>query len=480
MTELTFLQINDLHGYVAPHPEMVRDNDGQWQFTELGGLARIAGLFDAVRAEQPDGVIALDNGDTFHGTHVAVKSKGKALIPMMNALKLDAMTVHWEFAYGPEGVHEIGRELDYPILGTNVFRKADDSLFLKPITMIERSGVRIAIIGLACPIVDKTMPTSFSTGVYFTVGNEDLSAWIDHARYKERADLVVVLSHLGFPQDVKLAREVGGIDILVSGHTHNRMKETIVVNGAIVFQSGCHGSFIGRLDVTVEDGRISDHRHRLVPIDEHVPENRAVRSMVDEALAGEVDVMRLVVGTVTEPLHRYAMISAPMDDLLLEAITEAAGTNIGFSNGWRYGAPIPAGPVTLNDLWNIIPTNPPISVVDLTGDEIRQMLEDNLESTFAANAYEQMGGFVKRMRGLLMYFKAENPAGHRIDRLFVEGEPVERERTYTVAFVTEQGVPKKFGSNRREMKVTAIEAMSDLFKRRGVVQPSSKMTVMQV
>ena len=77
--------------------------------------------------------------------------------------------------------------------------------------------------------------------------------------------------------------------------------------------------------------------------------------------------MREVVGTVTAPLHRYAMISAPMDDVLLEAITEAAGTNIGFSNGWRYGAPIPAGPVTVNDLWNIIPTNPPISVVDLTG-----------------------------------------------------------------------------------------------------------------
>ena len=104
---------------------------------------------------------------------------------------------------------------------------------------------------------------------------------------KERADLVVVLSHLGFPQDVKLAGEIDGIDILVSGHTHNRMKEPIVVNGAIIFQSGCHGSFIGRLDVTVEDGRISDHRHRLVPIDEHVPENGHVRSMVEEALAGE-------------------------------------------------------------------------------------------------------------------------------------------------------------------------------------------------
>lgn len=480
MTTLTFLQVNDLHGYVAPHPEMVRDEHGQWRFTELGGLARIAGLFDTVRAERPDGVIALDNGDTFHGTHLAVASKGEALIPMMNALKLDAMTVHWEFAFGPDGVREIGRELSYPILAANCFRKSDDGLFLEPFTMIERSGIKIAIIGLARPIVDKTMPASFSTGVYFTIGNEDLAKWIDHVRTKQGADLVVVLSHLGFPQDVKLAGEIDGIDILVSGHTHNRMKEAIVVNGAIIFQSGCHGSFVGRLDVTIHNGSISEHSHRLVPIDRTVPRSAEVHSLVEEALAAEGQAMREVVGTVTAPLHRYAMLSAPMDDVLLEAIAEAAGTRIAFSNGWRYGAPIPAGPVTMNDLWNIIPTNPPVSEVDLTGAEIIQMLEDNLERTFAADPYAQMGGFVKRMRGVLMYFKAENPVHHRIDRLFVDGEPVERDRTYTVAFVTEQGVPKKFGRNRQQLDVTAVQALKDLFRSRGAMSPSDTQTVIEV
>lgn len=95
------------------------------------------------------------------------------------------MTVHWGFAYGPEGVREIGRELDYPFLGTNCFRKADDSLFLGTFTMMERSRIKTAIIGLACPIVDKTMPASFSTCVYFTIGNEDLAittAWCQSTR----------------------------------------------------------------------------------------------------------------------------------------------------------------------------------------------------------------------------------------------------------------------------------------------------------
>ncbi len=136
--------------------------------------------------------------------------------------------------------------------------------------------------------------------------------------------------------------------------------------------------------------------------------------------------------------------------------------------------------MTVNELWNIIPTNPPVSVVDLTGGEIVEMLENNLESTFAANPYEQMGGFVKRMRGVLMYFKAENPTGHRIDRLFIEGEPADRDRLYTVAFVTEQAVPKKFGKNRRDLKITGVEALMNLFKSRGALSPSTTPTVVAV
>ncbi len=480
MPQLTFLQINDLHGYVLPHCEMVREERGDWTFTELGGLARIAGLFETVRRERPGAVIALDNGDTFHGTHLAVASKGKALVPMLNALSLDAMAVHWEFAYGPDGVCDLAMLLDYPVLAINCHRQVDDQLLFPPYRIIERSGLRVAIIGLACPIVDKTMPASFSTGVYFTMGNRELPRWIKRVRKDEKADLVVVLSHLGFPQDVKLAGEIDGIDILVSGHTHNRMDEAIVVNGTVIFQSGCHGSFVGRLDIEVEEGKVAGHRHQLIPVDASIAEQPDVAGLVACALETEPSALGETVGQVTVALHRYAMLSSPMDDVLLEAIAEAAGTQIAFSNGWRYGAPIPPGPVTLNDLWNIIPTNPPVSIVDITGAEILEMLEANLERTFAADPYEQMGGYVKRMRGLTMYFKAENPAGHRIDRLFAERKRVDRAKTYTVAFVTAQGVPQKFGRNRRNLDLHAIDAMRALFERKGTVTPEPAQTVFEI
>jgi sulfur-oxidizing protein SoxB len=298
------------------------------------------------------------------------------------------------------------------------------------------------VIGIACNIIDKTMPPAYSEGVRFTLGREELPGWIAHLRGSEAVDVIVVLSHLGFPQDVKLASEVGGIDVIVSGHTHNRMEEPVVENGAIIFQSGCHGSFIGRLDLTLCGGRVTGHRHRLIPIDDQIAPDPAITQLVEAVMAPHREFLDQRVGEVSA-----------------DAIAAVASTEIAFSNGWRYGAPVQPGVVTMNDLWNMVPVNPWVCVTELTGTEIRAMLEANLECTFAGDAYEQMGGYVKRCRGLNAYVKIENPAGHRVDRLFVEGVAVDPDRTYRVAFITQQGVPRKFGRNRRQLDTRAIEAM---------------------
>ncbi|OHC91661.1 MAG: bifunctional metallophosphatase/5'-nucleotidase [Sphingomonadales bacterium RIFCSPHIGHO2_01_FULL_65_20] len=457
MARLTLLQLNDLHGYLEPHPELVRTGGG-WRFEQLGGLARIASIFAEARVEAKGAALTLDNGDTFHGSYVALQSKGEALVPLMNALKIDAMTAHWEFAYGPAGFATLAAQLDYPVLAANVFRKADGAPAFEGRRVFERGGLNVGVIGLACPIVDKTMPPSFSEGLRFEIGVEDCRHHVTALR-DEGVDLVVVLSHLGFPQDVQLAGDVDGIDVIVSGHTHNRMHEPALVNGAIIFQSGCHGAFVGRLDLEVEAGRVVSHRHALIPVDDHWPEDPEMTGLVDAVMAPHRALLSEVVGRTIVPLHRYAMPSAPMDDVLLDAIAAAADVEIAFSNGWRYGAPMAPGPVTLNDLYNIIPMNPPVSRVDLTGAEIRQMLEDNLERTFAADAYEQMGGYIKRCRGLTAFVKIENPKGERVDRLFVGDEPVDPERVYPCAFVTTQGVPKRFGTARRDLPVDAITAL---------------------
>jgi 2',3'-cyclic-nucleotide 2'-phosphodiesterase (5'-nucleotidase family) len=430
----------------------------------MGGYARIAALLKQARKENPDGVLALDNGDTFHGTYPAMISKGEALVPLVNAFKLDAMTAHWEFAWGPKHFMKMTGSLDYPMLAINCYDKQTDRRPFPASVVINRAGLRVAIIGIAATIIDKSMPPHFSEGLRFSSGIDELPAEIAKLKQSDNADLIVVLSHLGFPQDVKLANAVDGIDVLVSGHTHNRLDRPARVGNALIIQSGCHGSFVGRLDLMIAEKRIVDVRHELISIDESIATDAEMQRLVDAVMQPHRALLAEVVGRTSAGLHRGTILFSPMDDILLAAIARTANTDIAFSNGWRYGAPIPPGPVTMNDLWNIIPTNPPVSIVELTGTEIRQMMEENLERTFSADPLGQMGGYLKRFRGFTIYGKLENPPGHRIEHVFCGDEPLQADRRHKVAFVTAQGVPKKFGQHRQDLAVNAIDALRNYFE----------------
>ena len=169
-----------------------------------------------------------------------------------------------------------------------------------------------------------------------------------------------------------------------------------------------------------------------------------------------------------------------MDNLLLHSLRDLTGAQLAFSNGWRYGAPIPPGPITRNDLWNIIPVNPPVSVCTLTGDGLRAMREENLERTFARDPYDQMGGYVKRCLGLNLYFKMENPYGTRINELFVAGERVRPDDIYDVCFVTTQGVPAKYGSDREALDTHAIAALERYLARHTPAEAGLQGTIVAI
>ena len=287
------------------------------------------------------------------------------------------------------------------------------------------------------------MPPAFSEGVRFEMGVAEAREQLHQLR-EEKVDLVVLLSHLGFPQDLKLAAETPGVDVILSGHTHNRLHEPARVGDTLIIQSGCHGAYIGRLDLEIADGRVSLRRHRLIAVDAG-PQDDQVAGLVETALAPERERLARVIGRTAIPLHRYAMASAPMDDVLLAAAAQAAGVDIAFSNGWRYGAPVAPGPVTLGDLYNMAPMNPPISRTTLTGAELKAMLEENLERTFAADPYAQMGGYIKRCRGLTAFVKLENPKGQRLDRLLVGTALSSRRRTIRWPSSPPRGCPNVTG-----------------------------------
>lgn len=477
--EISIIQMNDTHGYLEEHYEHFWDGDFAKHIV-AGGYPRIASYVDNVRKEKDGNVLLLDGGDTFHGTYPVVKSKGKILPPLLNHLGIDAMTAHWEFAYGPKDFKALVDSLDYPMLAINCYEDDTDELVFPPYLMKEVNGVNVAIIGIAATIVDKVMPEHFSEGVYFTLGNEELPKYIDKVKKEEDADLVVVLSHLGYPQELKLAGQVDGIDILLSAHTHNRIYEPAKVNDTIIFQSGCHGSFLGHLDLTIEDKKLVDYKHKLVVLDESIEKDKTMKDRIDKIMESDRDKLNRVVGKTNTDLNRYTVLEATMDNFLLKSLIDLTGAQMAFSNGWRYGAPIPKGDITENDLWNIIPVNPPVSKVKITGEELWNMMEENLERTFAKDPYEQMGGYVKRSMGINLYFKIENPYGERIQRLFVQGRPVEREKVYDVVFVTTQGVPAKYGHDKEVLDIHAIDALKKYLDRHGTVDAELKGSIVAV
>ncbi|GHA81625.1 bifunctional metallophosphatase/5'-nucleotidase [Pontibacter akesuensis] len=462
-TNITILQLNDTHAYLEPHQEMFWES-GTTIYRPAGGFAKIAGYLKQLRKEQK-GVLALDCGDTFHGTYPAVASKGEVMVPVLNELSLAAMTAHWEFAYGPEQFRKLTAMLNYPMLAINVYEKATDKLVFAPYTLKEVNGLKIGIVGIACNIVDKTMPPHFSEGIYFTLGNEELPGYIQKLKQEEKVDLIVLISHLGFPQNMKLLSEVEGVNICLSSHTHYRTSKAVQQGQTIVIESGCHGSYLGRLDLTIQNCSISNYKHELVEVSDKIPDDAHMLELVQQAVRPYKQELSQKVGETATVLDRNNILESTMDNFLLQSMLHATGAELAFSNGWRYGAPIVTGSVTLNDLYNIIPMNPPIQTVELTGQELQDMLEENLEKTFSPDPYAQQGGFVKRCMSLRAFIKIEAPKGTRIQKLFVNDEELDLQRSYKASFVTEQGVPEKYGTNRSDSGIKAIEAMQQYLEK---------------
>lgn len=461
---LTLLQLNDSHAYFEPHQEVFWTPAGP-AYREAGGYARVATLVARIRAERPGQVLFCDNGDVLHGTYAAVQTKGQALVPILNALRPAAMTAHWDFAYGPAALRERVAALNFPLLAANVYDIVTGERAFPSTLVTDVGGVRVGIIGLASNIVDKSMPPHFSAGLRFTLGKDELPGLIAQLRESERAEVIVLLSHLGFPLDMRLLEDVPGVDVCLSGHTHNRLATPVLAGNTIVIQSGCHGSFLGRLDLELDGGRIVDYRHQLLTVDASVPPDPAVNELVRQALAPYRDELGTVVGETATGLNRATTLEATTDNFLLQALRAETGSELAFSNGWRYGAPVKPGPIFLNDLYNMAPMNPPIATVTLSGDEVLRLIEENLERTFAPNPYEQMGGYVKRALGLMAHVKIENPVHTRVQRLFIGDREVERTRNYSASFITEQAVPGHYGRERQEHSVRLVDAMRAYLRR---------------
>jgi sulfur-oxidizing protein SoxB len=405
-------------------------------YGRLGGLDRLATLIRAIRAERGDRVLLLDGGDTWQGSYTALQEKGGDMVRLMNALKPDAMTAHWEFTYGAGRVEELVKQLKFPFLAGNVKEGTWGDPVFQPSAVFERGGLRIGVIGQAFPYTPIANPRWLIPDWTFGLEEEKLAANVETLR-NDKVDLLVLLSHNGFDVDRKLASRVKGIDVILTGHTHDALPMPVKVGDTLLVAAGSHGKFLARLDLEVRDRRIAAYEFRLIPVlSEVIQSDPEMTALVDEARAPHLDVIQRVLGRTESLLYRRGNVNGTFDDLICQALLAERDAEIALSPGFRWGSSLlPGQDITGDDLFNQTAiTYPAAWRSEMTGGTLKQVLEDVADNLFNPDPYYQQGGDMVRAGGLGYTLTVDRPIGQRISDMVLlrTGEKIDPGKKYVV------------------------------------------------
>lgn len=406
-------------------------------YGRMGGMDRISTVVNSIRADRADALV-LDGGDTWQGSLTALRTNGKDMVNVFNALGTDAMTSHWEFTLGIDRVMEIvENELNFPFLGANIFDTEWDERAFEPYKMFERGGVQIAVIGQAFPYMPIANPGWMFPDLSFGVRQDNMAELIAEVRGKG-AELVVLLSHNGFDVDRKLAANVDGIDIILTGHTHDALPEPVLVNKTYLIASGSHGKFVTRLDLDVRDGEMKGINHRLIPIfTDVIAPDPEMTALVDTQRAPYKAELDEVLGKTDSLLYRRGNFNGTWDDLICNALISEREADIALSPGFRWGASLlPGQDITREDIFNATAMSYPEAYrSEMTGETLHIILEDVADNLFNPDPYYQQGGDMVRVGGMGYRIDINQPQGKRITEmtLLKTGERIEPSQTYVVA-----------------------------------------------
>ena len=331
----------------------------------------------------------------------------------------------------------VENELDFPFLGANIFDTEWDERAYDPYKMFERGGVKIAVIGQAFPYMPIANPGWMFPGLSFGVRQANMAALVQEVR-DAGAELVVLLSHNGFDVDRKLAGDIDGIDIILTGHTHDALPEPVLVNKTHLIASGSHGKFLSRLDLDVQGGELRSVNHKLIPIfsDVIAPDSEMAALIEAERAPYEAD-LEEVIGRTDSLLYRRGNFNGTWDDLICDALISEREADIALSPGFRWGASVlPGQDITREDIFNATAMSYPNAYrTEMTGEFLHIVLEDVADNLFNPDPYYQQGGDMVRVGGMGYRIDVSKPQGQRITEmtLLKTGEQIDPVKTYIVA-----------------------------------------------
>lgn len=406
-------------------------------YGRMGGLDRLATAIKHVRAERGDDkVLFLDGGDSWQGSLVANASKGRAVADCMKLLKPDAMTGHWEFTYGEARLKELMANSGVPFLALNVRDTEWNEPVFEPMKMFERGGVKIAVLGEAFAYTPIANPSWLIPKWSFGIREDDVRANVEKAR-KAGAQLVVLLSHNGFDVDRKMASRVSGIDVILTGHTHDALPEALKVGKTLLVASGCDGKFLSRLDLDVQSGEVKDFRYKLIPLfADAIKPDGEMAAAVEKARAPYAKELARVAGHAESLLYRRGNFNGTFDDLICAAILRERDAEIALSPGFRWGSSVlPGQAITVEDIHNVTAISyPQVYRTAMRGERLKEVLEDVADNLFNPDPYYQQGGDMVRCGGLGYAIDIGKPIGQRISAMthLKSGKPIEPSKDYVV------------------------------------------------
>ena len=433
------------------------------RFGKLGGFAHLKTLVDRLRGDVgPGRALLLDGGDLWQGSGLANAMQGADMVEAANLLGIEAMTGHWEFTYGEKALRSNLERFKGEFLAQNVFLTEEAAFndarafdpasgrVFKPATIKEIGGNRIAVIGQAFPYVPIAHPKRFTPDWTFGIRDEELQKLVDGLRNNDKVDAVLMLSHNGMDVDLKLAGHVTGIDVILGGHTHDAVPQPIAVTNAggitLVTNAGSNGKFIAVLDLELAKGRVSDARYRLLPVfSELLKPDPAMQTLIDKMREPYAAAWADKIASADRLLYRRGNFSGTVDQLICDALRGEFDAEIALSPGFRWGlTTLPGQPLTMEDvLAETAITYPETYVQDMTGSQIKDVLEDVCDNLFNADPYHQQGGDMVRVGGLSYTCSPAEAVGQRISELRLDsGRELEAGRRYSVAgwaSVNEQG-----------------------------------------
>lgn len=450
---LTLLQTTDVHCQLHPHDELFWEN-GQIAFRQTGGYAHLATYFKKVRQQNP-GTFIIDTGDMFQGSLLSVETTGKALQPILNSMGYNLyLPGNWEVVYYKKGMQKLLGGLDAPKICANMYHDMGDGkkgeLIFPPYTTWSAAGVKIGFIGYTDPLVPIRQSPAYSKGIFYTRPEENLPYYVNVLREQEQCQLVIILSHLGLSQQIALANGEAckGVDYIFGGDTHERVRTPIQCRYAKVVEPGAFGSFVGRLDLLVEDGKILSEQYKLLEVDpsNDKADGEIVR-VIQEAEKPFRQSMDRVIGYSKVPLYRYFVVENSIDTLIIDALKWKVGTDIVLSNGFRFCPPRSQKdstgniPITEAFLYDMLPVDSRVRTGKISGKQLRAWLETELNNVFAKEASQRLGGWIVKFKGMKVHFRAFGEKDRRIQSMTIDDKPVADERFYSICACEREGDP---------------------------------------